>query len=203
MIDPSNRFAIMELFTRKGPILIKWIVVFILAFAILVFSRKSLLKPRSHGFWRFFAWVLILILITLNLEFWFRDPWSWHQIIAWILLFACLIPLFFGVHSLTKRGRPAANRQGEPQLLAFEKTTTLVTTGIYRYIRHPLYSSLLLLTWGIFFKHPTWIGAFLAAAASICLYLTALADEQECLQFFGEPYRAYMQKSRRFLPYLF
>ena len=91
----------------------------------------------------------------------------------------------------------------EPQLLAFEKTSTLVTTGIYRYIRHPLYSSLFLLAWGVFFKASTWIGGILAAAATVLLYVTARADEAECLQFFGSAYHNYMSRNKRFLPYVF
>ena len=91
----------------------------------------------------------------------------------------------------------------EPQLLAFEKTSTLVTTGIYRYIRHPLYSSLLLLAWGVFFKALTWIGGILAAAATVLLYVTARADEAECLQYFGSAYHNDMSRSKRFLPYVF
>ena len=52
-----------------------------------------------------------------------------------------------------------------------------MTSGIYRYIRHPLYSSLFLLTWGIFFKAPGWLGLVLALAASAFLVATARADE--------------------------
>ena len=45
-------------------------------------------QPRSHGFYRFFAWEAILGLFLLNVDFWFRDPFAWYQIIAWTLLFA-------------------------------------------------------------------------------------------------------------------
>jgi protein-S-isoprenylcysteine O-methyltransferase Ste14 len=92
---------------------------------------------------------------------------------------------------------------GDPNLLAFEKTTQLVTSGIYAYIRHPLYSSLLLLAWGIFFKLPSLPGGLLALAATIFLVLTARADEAECIQFFGSVYQGYMHKTRRFIPFLF
>lgn len=180
----------------------KWIIVAILAVIIAVISRASLLKPRSHGFWRFFAWEIILFLIAINLEAWFIDLWSWHQIIAWMLLFSAIVPLIFGVRTLTARGKPTSKRDGEPQLMAFEKTTSLVTTGIYHYIRHPLYSSLLLLAWGAFFKLPSLMAGALALAASFCLYLTARADETECIRFFGENYREYMQTSKRFIPFV-
>lgn len=160
-------------------------------------------RPGSHGFYRFFAWECIVALFILNVLVWFQAPLAWYQIISWILLIGSLVPLLFGVRTLTRRGQPAAQREGEPQLLAFEKTTALVTSGIYGYIRHPLYSSLLFLTWGIFFKAPNgWTGV-LAVAATAFLYLTATADEAECLRYFGSAYRDYMAKTRRFVPYFF
>jgi protein-S-isoprenylcysteine O-methyltransferase Ste14 len=183
--------------------MIQWIVFAALSAIILCVSWKSLKAPGSHGFYRFFTWEIILVLIFINLDVWFRDPLSWHQLISWFLLIACIVPLVFGVRSLARQGNPAAQREAEPQLLAFEKTTSLVTTGIYRYIRHPLYSSLLLLAWGVFFKLPSWYGALLALAATGFLLATAKADEAECIRFFGAEYEAYVKRSKRFIPFLF
>ncbi|MBI5842976.1 MAG: isoprenylcysteine carboxylmethyltransferase family protein [Chloroflexi bacterium] len=174
-----------------------------LSVILIAISWKALRDPRSHGFYRFFAWEAILALFLLNAEFWFRDPFSWNQIIAWVLLFASLIPLAFGVHSLRTRGNPTDKREGDDSLLAFEKTTTLVTSGIYKYIRHPLYSSLFLLAWGIFFKMPSWFGFILVVTATLFLIATAKADEAECIQFFGSSYNDYMKKTRMFIPYIF
>lgn len=182
---------------------IHWFIFILLSIILIVISRQSLRRPRSHGFYRFFAWEAILALFLINAGAWFYEPLAWNQIIAWLLLILCLIPLVFGVHSLRTRGRPVQQREGDPSLLGFEKTTTLVTTGIYRYIRHPLYSSLLLLTWGIFFKSPSAIGIFLASASTLFLVATARADEAECIQFFGAPYREYMRRTKMFIPYLF
>ena len=54
---------------------------FVLATAALAYvSRASLAAPRSHGFYRFFAWEAILALVLLNLDGWLRDPFSWHQL---------------------------------------------------------------------------------------------------------------------------
>jgi protein-S-isoprenylcysteine O-methyltransferase Ste14 len=179
------------------------IIAFIgLSIAIIYISRSSLRAPRSHGFYRFFAWEFILALIILNIDLWFHDPWSWHQVISWVLLIASLVPLAFGVRSLVARGKPTQQRAGEPQLLAFEKTSTLVTTGIYHYIRHPLYSSLLGLAWGVFFKAPAWLGGGLALAATAFLFATAKADEAECQRFFGQAYLDYMKRTKRFLPFV-
>jgi len=180
------------------------IIAFVIISACLVYiSWGSLRAPRSHGFYRFFAWEMIAALFLLNVEAWFSNPFSWHQLISWFLLFASLIPLVFGVRALTSQGKPGRQREAEPQLLAFEKTTSLVTTGIYHYIRHPLYSSLLFLAWGIFFKVPTWYGAILVSGATLFLIATARADETECIRFFGTAYETYMQQTRMFVPFLF
>ncbi len=166
-------------------------------------SRASLSKPRSHGFYRFFAWELILALWLRNIPRWFADWATWHQVISWVLLFACIVPLWFGVRALGSRGRADPQQRAEPELLGFERTTQLVTDGVYRYIRHPLYSSLFILDWGIFFKQPSWLGLALAGATSLLLVATARSDEAECIEAFGAAYRQYMQRTRMFIPYVF
>ena len=71
---------------------------FALGTAALVFvSRESLLRPRSHGFHRFFAWECLLALFLLNMRAWFRDPLAWHQLISWALL---VLSLFIGTVTL-------------------------------------------------------------------------------------------------------
>ncbi len=180
------------------------LIAFLIVSAGLIYiSRASLRAPRSHGFYRFFAWECILALFLLNIDVWFQTPLAWHQLISWLLLILCLVPLILGVRTLRSRGQPTAQRAGEPQLLAFEKTSSLVTSGIYHYVRHPLYSSLLFLTWGIYFKALTWPGLILAVAATVLLFDTAKADEAECLRFFGTPYQEYMKQSKRFVPFVF
>jgi protein-S-isoprenylcysteine O-methyltransferase Ste14 len=181
----------------------KVIAFIILSVGLMYVSRNALRAPRSHGFYRFFAWEFILALFLLNVDVWFRAPGSWHQLISWFFLIVCLVPLIFGVRSLVAQGKPVKQREAEPQLLGFEKTSKLVTTGIYHYIRHPLYSSLLFLTWGIFFKAPSGLGVLLALAATLFLIATAKADEAECIRFFGSNYEAYMKQTTRFVPFLF
>jgi protein-S-isoprenylcysteine O-methyltransferase Ste14 len=183
--------------------MLKLIAFVVVSIGLVYISRASLREPRSHGFYRFFAWEFIVVLFLLNINAWFRNPLSWHQLIAWFLLIVCIVPLIFGIRSLTTQGKPVQQREGEPQLLAFEKTSTLVTTGIYRYIRHPLYCSLLFLTWGIFFKSPSWPGGLLAIAATLFLIATAKTDEAECIRFFGATYQAYIERTKMFVPFVF
>ena len=179
-----------------------WKIIFfvVVSSGLAYISRGSLRAPHSHGFYRFLAWEFILAMFLLNVDAWFQNPLSWHQLISWFLLILSLVPLVFGIYALRGRGKPTQQREGEPLLLAFEKTSTMVTTGIYHYIRHPLYSSLLLLAWGIFFKTPSGMGLFLALGATVFLVLTARADEAECTSFFGSDYQEYMKRTRMFIP---
>jgi protein-S-isoprenylcysteine O-methyltransferase Ste14 len=165
-------------------------------------SRASLPVPRSHGFYRFFAWECILALFLLNVENWYRDPFSVPQIVSWLLLIVSAFLVIHGVYLLRRIGQPDATREEAP-LLGFEKTTALVVEGAYRYIRHPLYSSLLFLGWGIFFKDLSWAGLALAAGATFFLAMTARAEESENIRFFGPAYQEYMRRSRMFIPFLF
>jgi protein-S-isoprenylcysteine O-methyltransferase Ste14 len=166
------------------------------------FSRRSLMSPRSHGFYRFFAWESIILLVLLNLSVWFYQPFTWHQIISWVCLMGSLIVAIIGFQQLIQLGHPDDTRLDDT-LIGLEKTTKLVTTGIYRFIRHPLYSSLLLLAVGAFFKQPGWLGAFLTALAAFFLTLTAQAEEQENIAYFGQNYLEYRSGTKMFIPFIF
>ena len=106
------------------------------------------------------------------------------------------------VHLLKQIGRPSEQR-AEAELFAFEKTSSLVTSGAFRYIRHPMYAALLYLAWGAYLKDLTPVTTALVVVASIALFITALRDEAECLQHFGDTYAGYMKTSKRFVPFIF
>ena len=108
-----------------------------------------------------------------------------------------------GFRLLRVLGRPARTAARSANL-SFENTTTLVTVGAYRWIRHPLYASLLALVWCAYLKDPLAIGGIvLAVGASGFLTATAVAEERENLASFGAPYAAYMKRTRRFVPFVF
>ena len=183
-------------------VLLKVIVFIIVSAAIAWLSRSSLRIRQSHGFLRFIAWEMILVLILFNIEYWFREPFNIHQIISWLLLIISAFLVIYGAYTLHKVGKPDSSRN-DPSLIGIEKTTELVTVGPYRYIRHPLYSSLFFLTWGVFFKHPNVKGAILAVMAIFFLTMTAQVEESLNIKVFGSAYKIYMKQTRRFIPFLF
>ncbi len=178
--------------------------IFVIASAAMVrVSWRSLGAPRSHGFYRFFGFELLFILILLNAPHWFREPLSARQLVSWALLAASLGLAIEGFRLLRKLGKPVRVTARDGPLLRFENTTALVTSGAYRCIRHPLYASLLAGAWGAFLKHPSLMSAGLALSASGFFVTTALAEERENLARFGPAYAAYMKTTRRFVPFVF
>ncbi len=126
---------------------LSWIVFFVGTAGIAVFSwRFSIRSGRYHGVARFFAFESLLALFLLNRPYWFERPGTALHLLSWLFLFVSLGLAGFGARQLFRRGRP------EGQL---ENTTRLVTTGLFRFIRHPLYASLFYFGLGIWLKSVT------------------------------------------------
>jgi len=77
-----------------------------------------------------------------------------------------------------------------------------VTTGIYRYIRHPMYGALLLYGWGIYLGYPTVMGLPVVVLTAIVIYVAARVEERENIGYFGAQYLAYMKTTRMFIPHV-
>jgi protein-S-isoprenylcysteine O-methyltransferase Ste14 len=178
--------------------------IFIFASAGIVrVSRAALRSFRFHGFYRFFAWeaLLILILLNLDVQHWIYKPSTLRQIIAESCVGGSLFLAIYGFQLLRKAGKPD-NRRADPTLIWIEKTTELVTVGAYRRIRHPLITSLLLLTWGVYLKSPSWLAGTLATVVTFSLIAAAKVEERENREFFGSPYGDYMRRTKMFIPFV-
>ena len=165
-------------------------------------SSHTLTKPLNHGFPRFFAFEAILGLVVLNAPFWFVQPLSMAQIVSWALLLNSALLVINAFWVLRQFGKPDKSIQ-DASRLALEKTTHLVTEGPYRFIRHPMYASLLCFTWGVFLKHITLLSGLLTILASLALFTSAIFEERENMHNFGNEYVDYMHCTRRFIPFLF
>ena len=181
------------------------IIIFcVLSVPIIYFSWHVIFNLNSHGFYRFLGWECIALLFAINFKYWFTDVFSWNQILSWIFLVYTSYLVIAGVILLKNLGKADHITRSDDSLYNFEKTTELVDTGLYKFIRHPLYGSLIFLTWGIYFKHITSIALLMISIlATILFYVTAKFDEKECIQYFGEKYKNYMSRSKMFIPFIF
>jgi protein-S-isoprenylcysteine O-methyltransferase Ste14 len=178
-------------------------ILFIIITLILIWiSRQSLKNYRSHGFYRFFAFEGIAALLALNQPHWFNDPFSIQQIFSWMLLICSIGFILFAVKRLRAQGGHQ-QRDDMPENFNFENTVHLVDTGLYRFIRHPMYASLLLLNWGAVLKHITPFTLSISVLTTVFLFATARVEEKENQTVFGKAYTAYCRKSKMFIPFLF
>lgn len=80
---------------------------------------------------------------------------------------------------------------------------SLVVSGPYRWVRHPMYTALFLLGVGFLLLTANWfVGLPLIVALPVIVALRLAGEEAMMIEQFGDPYRAYMQKTGRFLPRL-
>jgi len=169
---------------------------------IAALSWRSMRDRSAHGFYRFFAFELLLALIALNAPAWFRNSLSPRQALSYSLGAISIGLAVEGFRLLSMVGKPSKSA-AEKTNLGFENTTELVTTGAYRFIRHPLYASLLALGWSAYWKDPLRVeGMLLVAGATAFLFATAKCEERENLRRFGAGYGDYMKRTRRFVPFL-
>ena len=77
-------------------------------------------------------------------------------------------------------------------------TSRLVVDGLHRYVRHPLYTSSLIVLWLI---SPMTVNRLaFVAGATVYLYVGSIFEERKLVAEFGDAYRAYQQRVPRLLP---
>ncbi len=77
----------------------------------------------------------------------------------------------------------------------------LVTSGPYRWIRHPAYTGSLITIGGFGLAAGSWLGAILAITIVLIGFsYRVYVEERALLEAFGDTYRDYMRRTGRFLP---
>ena len=80
----------------------------------------------------------------------------------------------------------------------------LVTTGVYRLIRHPMYASALLWSLGQALLLPNWVTGLAGLLGFCILYFGRVRrEEMFMLKTFGDEYLQYMMQTRRVVPYIY
>ena len=162
-------------------------------FIILFSWFLSIKYKRYHGIARFFAFESVFMLVMLNYKAWFISPFSVLQIFSWIFLVLSAYIVISGYLTLKSKGKPEIN---------FENTSVLVKSDLYKYIRHPLYLSILLFGTGVLLKQPGKYQFILEIVNLIAIFLTARIEESEMIAKFGDEYRNYMKETRMFIPFI-
>ena len=83
-----------------------------------------------------------------------------------------------------------------------KKDAQLITTGIYAYIRHPMYTSVVTMMLAILISTPTWDEALLFSLLLLTLYLKAKREEALWIKAFPT-YCFNKEKTKYFVPFVF
>lgn len=111
---------------------------------------------------------------------------------VWVLvMLVSNIAMFGGLWLMGKAWKQIHRGQGE-----------LVTSGLYRHVRHPQYSALFLITVGMLIQWPTIITVVMWPIMMFMYYRLARREEREMENNFGDEYIAYRQQVPMFFPRL-
>ncbi len=85
---------------------------------------------------------------------------------------------------------------------ATRKHHSLITSGPYRWVRHPLYTvgSTMFIAFGVIADN--WFIAVLGILAFVAMVIRTPKEEANLIEKFGDEYRDYMKRTGRFLPKL-
>ena len=82
-----------------------------------------------------------------------------------------------------------------------EQGHRLVTSGPFRWIRHPAYTGMLIMYASILLALGTWVGAVLIFVLLLLATLYRIkVEEQVLVETFGDEYRAYRQRTASLFP---
>jgi protein-S-isoprenylcysteine O-methyltransferase Ste14 len=78
----------------------------------------------------------------------------------------------------------------------------VITSGPYRWVRHPIYSSVWLFSWACVVGHPSWFSLSMAGVVTAGCVARMLTEEA-LLRIRYPEYTEYARKTKRIVPYVF
>lgn len=133
----------------------------------------------------------------------YRFPAPWDSIVLGLQVLAA-VGLVYSVYQMDVWFFLGVRQLGEPPQLgvrySIDSTSTpqLVTNGLYRFVRHPLYTTSLIV---LYLASPMSLN-WLAFAIGCNVYFLAgsIFEERKLVREFGSAYRVYQQRVPRLLP---
>ena len=119
----------------------------------------------------------------------------------WLSLLGVIILILGGIILLLSRlqlGRYGGSR------IVIEDEHQLITSGVYRYIRHPMYLSFLLIFFGYFTALGSVFMTIIIVLGFFFIFKLRMELEERLLFLqFGEKYKKYMKRTKRIFPFLY
>jgi protein-S-isoprenylcysteine O-methyltransferase Ste14 len=116
---------------------------------------------------------------------------------------AGLLLMLWGYAQYRLVGRYRVRLGGGGPGLSGAPAERVVETGVYRWMRNPMYLGHIVYMIGVAVLFQSWLAALIAAARAVWFHFRVLRDERGLAERFGEPYVVYCKRVKRWLPGLF
>jgi protein-S-isoprenylcysteine O-methyltransferase Ste14 len=196
----------------ENPALSPWIILFAFALYGVVHSilaslpvkalADDLFGETADKFYRLFynGFAFITLLPILALPYTLPNS-PWYTIPEpWVYLAQAIQLLSLGLLAISVLQTGVLDFIGFKQVLRGERREKLRTNGIYRYIRHPLYTFGMVFLW----LSPSMTQNLAALYFAFTLYFIfgAIVEEQKLEKVFGQAYQDYRTNTPMFIPFL-
>ena len=94
-------------------------------------------------------------------------------------------------------------RRSYASTLVIRKDHELVTRGIYRFTRHPIYLGVLMVCLGVSVYPPSLYGILTMSALGPIFLNRIRLEERLLAEAFGDAYRAYQETTRKLIPFVY
>jgi protein-S-isoprenylcysteine O-methyltransferase Ste14 len=142
------------------------------------------------------AWIgfLVPLIWIVSPAFWFAEyPLRRSFFVAGLACLAAGLWLFHRAHADLGTNWSVS--------LEVREEHRLITSGVYRRVRHPMYTALLLYSVGQALVIPNWVaGPSYLVPFGILLAFRVGAEERMMLDQFGDQYATYMSRTKRLVP---
>jgi protein-S-isoprenylcysteine O-methyltransferase Ste14 len=169
-------------------------------------ARRSRRTPvaRSVRDWRETALLLIsltglgilpLVYVTTGLPRFADYPFHPAQALAGAIVALAALVMFHLTHRALGRNWSVS--------LEVRERHKLVTHGVYRHVRHPMYTAFWLWAVAQALLLPNWIAGLSGLVGFGTLYVLRVGREEKLMvEAFGDDYRAYMSRTARLVPWI-
>ncbi len=195
--------------TYENTIILSW-VIYILVWIVSAFNvKRDMHRGSGHQsrFWLVLLWLSFVILfisirvatgkaLKINPGVIFSQGiFPQFQLIGWIAAVVTIIGVVIAIWARVNLGR---NWSSKP---AVKENHELVTTGPYAYVRHPVYTGVILMAFGIAITGSIFgIGAFIIASF---FYILRIGKEEKIMQeIFPNEYPEYRKRTKRLIPFV-
>ncbi len=191
-------------FEGLNPVDLCWLIFVALWLVSALFVKKSVSRrPNSSIIFRIALMIIIISLIKLGKSSWSRfvlpSGSSFHAS-STLTIIASILTVLGLLGAIWSRIKLGTNWSG---YVTYKEGHELVTTGPYRFVRHPIYTSMIMMFIGTALFYQSLPIAFFLAVIATFLILRMKREEEIMTKLFGKEYADYVRTTKKIVPFIY